>query len=162
MAYHFSLESVLRVRRGQERSARLKLEAIVSEQSAARAKLEQITETGLVLKRRFQDELKNILKGSELQFEVTRESNLELSRTRIRSRFVDLEQQRLAQVRICLDARRNREVLESVRLQKLERYRIESLRREQQDLDDLFLMRRQFMSINESTKEKMNDILPGE
>jgi flagellar export protein FliJ len=158
MAFHFSLESVLRVRRGQERNARLKLEAIVSEQSAARAKLEQITETGIVLKRRFQDELKNILKGSELQFEVTRESNLELSRTWIRSRVAELEQQRLAQVKIFLDARRSREVLESVRLQKLELYRIESLRQEQQELDDLFLMRLQFQSINEKT----NDILPGE
>ena len=158
MAFHFSLESVLRVRRGQERSARLKLEAIVSEQSAARAKLEQITETGIVLKRRFQDELKNILKGSELQFEATRETNLELSRTRIRSRFVELEQQRQAQVRIYLDARRNREVLESVRLQKFDLYRIESLRREQQELDDMFLMRLRFQSINEET----NDILPGE
>ena len=28
MAFHFSLESVLRVRRGQERNARLKLEAM--------------------------------------------------------------------------------------------------------------------------------------
>jgi flagellar export protein FliJ len=158
MAFHFSLESVLRVRRGQERNARLKLEAIVSEQSAARAKLEQITETGIVLKRRFQDELKNILKGSELQFEATRESNLELSRTWIRSRVAELEQQRLAQVKIFLDARRSREVLESVRLQKLELYRIESLRQEQQELDDLFLMRLQFQSINEKT----NDILPGE
>jgi flagellar export protein FliJ len=158
MAFHFSLESVLRVRRGQERNARLKLEAIVSEQSAARAKLEEITETGIVLKRRFQDELKNILKGSELQFEVTRESNLELSRTWIRSRVAELEQQRLAQVKIFLDARRSREVLESVRLQKLELYRIESLRQEQQELDDLFLMRLQFQSINEKT----NDILPGE
>jgi flagellar export protein FliJ len=158
MAFHFSLESVLRVRRGQERNARLKLEAIVSEQSAARAKLEEITETGIVLKRRFQDELKNILKGSELQFEATRESNLELSRTWIRSRVAELEQQRLAQVKIFLDARRSREVLESVRLQKLELYRIESLRQEQQELDDLFLMRLQFQSINEKT----NDILPGE
>ena len=75
MAFHFSLETVLRVRRGQERSARLKLEAIVSEQSAARAKLEKITETRIILKRRFQEELKNILNGSELQFEATRESN---------------------------------------------------------------------------------------
>ena len=158
MAFHFSLETVLRVRRGQERSARLKLEAIVSEQSAARAKLELITETGIVLKRRFQDELKNILKGSELQFEATRESNLELSRARFRSRVSELEQQRLAQLQIFLDARRNREVLESVRLQKFDLYRIESLRREQQELDDLFLMRRQFLSIN----EMMNDILPGD
>jgi flagellar export protein FliJ len=158
MAFHFSLETVLRVRRGQERSARLKLEAIVSEQTATRAKLEQITETGIVLKRRFQVELKNILKGSELQFEATRESNLLLSRTRIRSRVSELEQQRLAQLRIFVDARRNREVLESVRLQKFDLYRVESLRREQQELDDLFLMRLQFLSINET----MNDILPGD
>jgi flagellar FliJ protein len=158
MAFHFSLETVLRVRRGLERSARLKLEAIVSEQSAARAKMEQITETGIVLKRQFQDELKNVLKGSELQFEAMRESNLALSRTRIRSRVSELEQQRMAQLRIFLDARRNREVLESVRLQKFDLYQIESLRREQQELDDLFLMRRQFLSINET----MDDILPGD
>ena len=31
MAFHFSLEAVLRVRRGQERVERLKLEAILSE-----------------------------------------------------------------------------------------------------------------------------------
>ena len=44
MAFHFSLDAALRVRRGQERVERLKLEAIISEQAQTRATLQEVTE----------------------------------------------------------------------------------------------------------------------
>jgi flagellar export protein FliJ len=146
MAFHFSLEAVLRLRRGQERVERLKLEAILSEQAKTRARLEEATEDHFALRRGFQQELGRGLAGSELQYEAMREANLASLRATLQARLVELDQQRWAQAKIFVKARQHREVLENLRLRKLSLYRIEQNRREQQELDDLFLMRQGFKS----------------
>jgi flagellar export protein FliJ len=140
MAFQFSLEAVLHLRRGQEHVERLKLEAILSEQARTRASLEELIHNHFELRRHFQRDLGNGLAGSELQHEALREANVTSLRASLRTRLVELDQQRWAQARIFSKARQNREVLENLRLRKLNLYRIEQGRREQQQLDDLFLM----------------------
>jgi flagellar export protein FliJ len=141
MAFHFSLEAVLRLRRGLERAERLKLEAIVFEQAKMRARLEKVTQSHFELRRQFQRNLGNGLIGSELQFEATREASATAFRASLSARLKELDQQRWAQAQIFKKARQHREVLEDLRLRKLDLYRIEQGRREQKELDDLFLMR---------------------
>lgn len=141
MAFHFSLDAALRVRRGQERVERLKLEAIISEQAQTRATLQEVTEIHFESRRRFQQELGGALAGSELQFEATREANMASVRAALRARLLHLERQRVTQVQVFYKVRRHREVLENLRLRKLDLYRLEQSRREQQQLDNLFLMR---------------------
>ena len=141
MAFRFSLEAVLRLRQGQERSERLKLEAIVSEQAQARANMEEITDRSCELHRQFLQQMRNGMVGSELQIEAERGTNVNLVCKSLSTRLLDLEQQRIKQLQIFLKVRQSREVLENLRLRKLKLYRIEQSRREQQELDDLFLMR---------------------
>jgi flagellar export protein FliJ len=141
MAFHFSLEAVLRLRRGQERAERLNLEAIIFEQAKMRAQLEDLTQTHFELRRRFQRDLGGGLVGSELQYEAMREAGVTSLLVSLRARLEQLDRQRRAQAQVFTEARRRREVLENLRLRKLDLYRMEQRRRDQQEIDDLFLMR---------------------
>jgi flagellar export protein FliJ len=141
VAFHFALEAVLRLRRSQERVERLKLEAIVSEQEQARARLRELADRSLELHRQFQTRLGDGVAGSEVQFENERETNANSVLNGLRTRLAQLDLRRVAQVQVFCEVRRNRELIESLRLAQLNAYRMEQGRREQQELDDLFLMR---------------------
>jgi flagellar export protein FliJ len=141
MAFHFSLETILRLRRGQERAERLKLEAIASEQARAVSQLEIMTERFFESRRRFQQLMVQGTSGSELQFENARSEGVAAARRALKARISELEQQRLKQVEAYTKARQSREILENLRNTKFEVYRQMLSRREQQELDALFLMR---------------------
>jgi flagellar biosynthesis chaperone FliJ len=79
--------------------------------------------------------------GAEVQFEDARAGRAAASQSALQNRILELEQLRLKQVAAFTKARQGREVLENLREKKLGVYRQELIRREQQDLDDLFVMR---------------------
>jgi len=141
MAFHFSLETILRLRRGQERAERLKLEAIASERARARRQLEIMTEQFFESRRRFQQLMVQGTSGSELQFENARSESVAAARLALKARISELDQQRLKQVEVYMKARQSREILDNLRNTKFEVYRQMLSRREQQELDALFLMR---------------------
>lgn len=141
MAFHFPLEAILRLRRGQERLERLKLEAIASELARARRQLEIMTEQFFESRRRFQQQMGQGTSGSELQFENARSVSVTAARRALNVRILELDRQRLKQVEAYMKARQGREILENLRGRKFEIYRQALSRREQQELDDLFLMR---------------------
>lgn len=142
MAFRFSLEAVLRVRRGQENAERLKLEAIASELAQAFARYQELTSNSLELLRQFQQRLAGGVAGSEMQLEVERAAIVNAACDSLRAQLLEIEKRRVAQAQIYCRARQNREIVEDLRLRKYDSYRIELGRREQKDLDDLFLMRR--------------------
>jgi flagellar biosynthesis chaperone FliJ len=143
MAFHFPLEAILRLRRGQERAERLKLEAIASEQALARNRLENMTQQFFASRRRFQQQLGDEKFGAELQFEDARSDRVAGARRTLEMRVAELEQVRLKQVGVYKKAHQSREVLENLRGRKLALYLQMLSRREQQELDDLFLMRKE-------------------
>jgi flagellar export protein FliJ len=143
MAFQFPLEAILRLRRGQERMERLKLEAIVSEQAQARRRLAIMTDQFFESRRRFQQRMGQETSGSELQFEYQRSGRVAAARRGLELRIAELEQARLKQLLAYSKARQYREMLESLRDRKFEIYRQLLSRREQQSLDDLFLMRQE-------------------
>jgi len=143
MAFRFSLESILQLRRSQEQMERLKLEAIIWEQRQMRARLEGVIERSLESRRRFQQELAGGLTGSELQFQAMRQENTASVRMSLEDHLLELERSRQAQILVFQKFRQRREILENLRLRKLEVYAREQSRREQQELDDLFLMRQE-------------------
>jgi flagellar biosynthesis chaperone FliJ len=145
MAFHFPFETILRLRRGEERAERLKLEAIASEQAQARSQLERMTEQFFQSRRFFQQQLTGEKFGSELQFEDARSERVAAARRALKLRISELEEQRLNQIQAYRKARQNREMFESLRSRKFEIYRQLLSRREQQELDDLFLMRRNLL-----------------
>jgi len=141
MAFDFPLEAILRLRRGLERMERLKVEALASEQARARNELENITQQFVTDRRQFLERIRQETCGSELQFEAMRAERVEAAQHRLKSRISELEQLRLNQVVAFTKARQNREVLENLRDKKFDIYTQELIRREQQGMDDLFLMR---------------------
>ncbi len=142
MAFHFSLEAILRLRRGQERVERLKLETIASEQAQAKNQLENLTQQFYESRRRFQRQMGEEMFGAELQFEDARSDRVAAARLALEMRIAELERERLKQVEVYTKAHQSRELLENLRARKFDLYRQTLSRREQQDLDDLFLMRR--------------------
>jgi flagellar export protein FliJ len=144
MAFQFPLETVLRLRRGQERLERLRLETIHSELAQTRATLEDLIEKSLELRRKVQRDLANTLSGSELQIAASQDETVALTRASLRNRIVELEQRRLAQMHVYTKVRQSRETFEKLRDNKPALYRMEQARREQQILDDLFLTRHDF------------------
>jgi flagellar export protein FliJ len=141
MAFHFPLEAILRLRRGQERLERLKLEAIASEQAQAKLQLANMTEQFFESRRRFQQQLAQEKFGAELRFEDARAERVAAARRALETHIAKLEEQRLKQVEVYKKAHQSREVLENLRARKFDLYRQALSRREQQELDDLFLMR---------------------
>jgi flagellar biosynthesis chaperone FliJ len=140
MAFQFSLEAILRLRRGLERMERLKLKAIASEQALAKRELEIITERFFESRRRFQERMSQETYASELQFEDARANRVAAAQRALRIRILDLEQIRISQVHAYTKAHRSREVLENLRDKMFEVYRKDLIRHGQQGLDDLFLM----------------------
>jgi flagellar protein FliJ len=142
MAFQFSLEAILHLRRGQERTERLKLETIASEKARAKMLLANMTEQFFESQRRFQQQMGHEKFGAELQFEDARAERVAAARRALETRIAKLEQERLKQLEVYKKAHQNREILENLRARKFDVYRQELSRREQQQLDDLFLMRR--------------------
>jgi flagellar export protein FliJ len=141
MAFHFPLEAVLRLRLSQERRERLRLDIIVSEILHTRAQLTQISETSLQSRREFQEQLGDTLTGAEIQFASGRIEAIQAARISLQARLAELDERRAAQIKMYLKARQHREIIENLRQRKLDLYRIEQTRREQQELDDIYLMR---------------------
>jgi flagellar export protein FliJ len=141
MAFHFALDAVLRLHHGQERMERLRLDAILSELAQARLLLDEINQISSESRRLFQRQMGETLTGAEIQFESQRVEGIKAARLSLQTRHSELEQRRTAQTQTYLQARQRREILENLRQRKLDLYRIEQSRREQQGLDDLFLMR---------------------
>jgi flagellar biosynthesis chaperone FliJ len=145
MGFEFSLETILRLRRGLERMERLKLETLAWEQARAKRELETISHEFFESRRRFQERIVRETFSSELQFEEFRAERVLATQLALKKRIVDLEQLRLAQILVFTKSRQRREILESLRDKKFAIYRQEMLRREQQGLDDLFVMRQNLL-----------------
>lgn len=148
MAFRFSLEVVLRIRASQERRERLKLEAVLSEKSRLRARLQNLTSEIMESRLRFLNDLAASMSGAELQMESRRQAGVAALRERLVQQIKELEKLSAAQMRVYVQARQRREAMESLRQSKFSEFQIEQSRREQQDLDDLFLTRSAFRDDN--------------
>jgi flagellar export protein FliJ len=90
-------------------------------------------------------ELSSGTSAAELQFALLREASLLLRRREFEQQLTRVQQLRDQQREIFQQARRAREMLESLRDQQLHLYKKDVSRREQRSLDDLFLMRREYL-----------------
>lgn len=85
------------------------------------------------------------LTGAELQFDPLCNSALASYRKNLEKELAQLEKLRDQQYEVFRQARLQREILENVRDGQLREYRAQKIRRDQRSLDDLFLMRREFL-----------------
>jgi flagellar export protein FliJ len=141
MAFHFPLETLLRLRHSLERKERMTLEDLARRIAAVKlaiAELEKERRAALALQT---TGLTSGLAASEMHFAQACEASRESKHRRLTDHLVELEKLYRRQQSIFLEARQKREILENLRDRQEAEYRREVDRKEQQGVDDLFLMR---------------------
>ncbi|HYM01212.1 MAG TPA: hypothetical protein VEZ90_19790, partial [Blastocatellia bacterium] len=83
--------------------------------------------------------------AAELQFDVLRLSLLMERRRELEKQLVDAETLRYARNQDFQQARRQREVMDTLRRHQIEIYRQQEVRQDQRRIDDLFLLRRAYL-----------------
>lgn len=141
MAFHFSLDAVLHLRKSMEHQQELRLRAANQNVARVRRVIEQFDgrrqELLVVQSKRLTDGTT----AAEMRFELQCEAQLLRHRREAEQQLAKLEQARNQQREVLHQARKARETLEGVRDRQLSLYQKDALRREQRNLDDLFLMR---------------------
>jgi flagellar export protein FliJ len=145
MAFTFPLHAVLHLRQSLEHQQELRLRSANQQVARVRHLLEQMDlhrERLLLLQG---DELIAGTTAAELRFSLLCDGEILRHRRELEQQLVRLQQLRDQQREIFQQARRARETLESVRDRQLLMYQKQAARREQRNMDDLFLLRRSFL-----------------
>ena len=143
MAFHFTLEPVLRFRQSLEDRELLRLQSLLTRRAALLNEQEQIQQAALDL----QQETKRALQQEptpavEIHFAMARLHALEQRQQLIEEQLHQLQSAIAEQRSLFQQQRRNREVLETLRDAQLRDYRVMQQRREQARLDEMHLLRR--------------------
>lgn len=142
MAFRFSLQALLRVRLSVERAELQRLQAIAAQAARVRAFIEGLDAERQVAKTKLQEAVASGISGAELRFEALREAAFGERRAALLKKLAEIEKLRHEQQARYLRVRQQREILSELRERQLAGYRAEQARREQQQIDELFLLRR--------------------
>jgi flagellar FliJ protein len=145
MPFHFPLQTVLHYRQSMEHQQELRLRAANQQVARAQHLIEQVDLQTKELRSMEMEELTSGTSAAELQFGLLREAAMLRRRREFEQQLIRVQQLRDQQREIFQQARRAREMLESLRDQQLSLYKKDAARREQRSLDDLFLMRREYL-----------------
>jgi flagellar export protein FliJ len=142
MAFRFALESVLRLRASFERQEQSRLELATQHLYAAQEKCASLKKERDTLEETFRGAMRSGMDTSELRYYLTAKAGLEVVQTEAARSLAEVSKRWTEQRTKFLHARRDREVIASVRHRQHQEYVLEQSRREQQQIDDLFAMRR--------------------
>jgi flagellar export protein FliJ len=145
MAFRFPLQAILHFRQSLEHQQELRLRAANQQVARVQHGIEQIDSHRQALRAGQARELRAGISSAELRFGLQCDAELLRHRRELELQLVRQQQQRDQQREIFQQARRARETLEAVRDEQLRLYKQEAARREQRNLDDLFLMRREYL-----------------
>jgi flagellar export protein FliJ len=145
MPFHFPLDAVLHLRQSLERQQQLRLLAANQQVARVRHGIEQMEAHRQELHSAQIKELSSGITAAELRFGLLCDAELLRHRRELEQQLVRLQQLRDQQREIFHQARRAREMLEAVRDRQFRLYQTEAARREQRSLDDLFLLRREYL-----------------
>jgi flagellar export protein FliJ len=145
MAFQFSLQTILHFRKSIEHQQELRLRAASQQVARVQHGIEQMDARKKDLLSAQTNQLSSGMTAAELRFGLECEASLLRQRRELDLQLVRQQQARDQQREIFQQARRARATLESVRDQQLRLYKQEAARREQRNLDDLFLLRRQYL-----------------
>jgi len=141
MAFVFSLKTLLRLRELREAAEMQTLRSLASEVAAVRAEIEALETAGEEQQRVVcRDSLQGV-SGADLHMHLRRQTAVREHRERLAQKLKDLEKAREAQQATYTRARQEREVLSTIREEQLAMYEEEQSRRDQRQIDDLFLVR---------------------
>ncbi len=143
MAFRFSLETVLRLRRSLEDSERLRLETLLAQRAQIEREIGDTLESYAALNAKLKQTMEHDrLPGAELQFAIQRLRGCELQVARLHAAIATLAQTIARQQALLLRRRRDRKVLEHVRERQFKQYEAEAQHRGQAEVEELFLLRR--------------------
>ncbi len=145
MAFRFPLEAVLHFRKSLEHQQELRLRSANQQVARARHLIEQLDHAIGQLQARQSQELGAGTTAAEMRFALERESELRQHRHNLDRELMRLETLRDQQQKIFQQARRERETFESLRDHQLHEYELASARREQRELDTMFLLRQAYI-----------------
>jgi flagellar export protein FliJ len=145
MAFRFPFEVLLRVRQGLERQQELRLQEANHRIVALRRQIEDVVgEVDQIMIRR-RPQLTSGISAAELQFDVLCRSVLTTRRDVLEKQLIEAEAHRFSCNADFQQARRQREVMDTLRLHQLQDYNQQQARRDQRRLDDMFLLRRAYL-----------------
>ena len=145
MAFTFSLHAVLHLRQSLEHQQELRLRAANQHVARVRQLIEQMDLHRARLQLLQGNELTAGTTAAEMRFGLLCDGEILRHRWELEQQLVRLQQLRDQQREIFQQARRARETLESVRDRQLLMHQKQAARREQRNMDDLFLLRRNFL-----------------
>ena len=142
MAFFFSLEFLLRLRSSQERQEQARLQHVAQRMHTAQARCVSLANERVELENKFRVELKAGMAASEMYVHLAARSGLDTTEAEAKRALAEARKQWNEQRAKFLQTRRDREVISSIRDRQHQEYIIQQERREQQQIDDLFAMRR--------------------
>jgi flagellar export protein FliJ len=145
MPFRFPLQAVLHFRQSIEHQQELRLRAANQQVARVQRMIEVADAQRQNLYANQSKELSQGVSAAELQFGLLYEKDLLRQRKELEPQLTQAQQVRDLQREIFRRAQQARETLESVRDGQLDLYRKEAARREQRSLDDLFLLRREYL-----------------
>jgi flagellar export protein FliJ len=145
MAFHFPLQAVFHFRQSVEHQQELRLRTANQQVARARRVVEQFDERIRQVQLRQCQELGAGTTSAEMRFALTGEAALRLQRQDAERDLARWQNLRDQQQKIFQLARRERETFESLRDHQLHEYERDARRREQRQLDDLFLLRQSYL-----------------
>lgn len=141
MGFRFSLESVLRLRVSLERQEQTRLEFAARLMVIAKDRCESLHKEKFQFAENFRTKMLSGVTSEDLHIHQSGLAGLEAAEAEAQRALNDArhawEEQRLR----FLQARREREVVASIRERRHEEYVLDQNRREQQQIDELFSMR---------------------
>jgi len=145
MAFRFPLQSVFHYRQSIEHQQELRLRAANHQVARARHLIAQIETRIEEIRTHQSQELGAGTTAAELRFALHCEAVLGQQRQAMQRELLRLQKLRDEQQNIFQRARRERETFESLRDHQLQEYERDAARREQRQLDELFLLRQAYL-----------------
>jgi len=143
MAFRFSLQAVLRLRRSYERRERLRLEIITRRRLHTQQQIDELKSEILEANDRLARTLQAGMPAVELHLEVAQANARAKRQEVLAEQLAKLTQEHRAQQVAYQHAQQQRQIIENLRARLFAIYQQIQARREQQQLDDLFLIRRE-------------------
>ena len=145
MPFKFPLDILLRFRRSVEIQRELRLQEANQRVTLVEQHIRQLESLKAELRTREIRELESGIRASELHFHGTCRNALSSREQELRQQLKAAEEIRNACLKDYRHARQERDVVDTLRNHQLAEYRGEESRREQRALDDMFLLRREFL-----------------
>jgi len=142
MAFRYTLQSMLRLRQSIERQEEQRLYTAAAAVAQLRTKLEQLERERVRVHRETLQEMNEATFGATLQFVAACGAAASQTIAKLQMELAEAERRRLLQLAVYKNARQKREIFEGLRDQQKAAYDVELAHRDQELVDEAFLMRR--------------------